>query len=220
MMTIESTLQTTLAPCFQLAKLAHTELNTKAVTQHITVGQMIDTLTHVDRKPSQNVGVIALAENVYDFFTKELYQFMSLTDQKEQIESCRLLIKHELLHYGTSIPTFKATKVLENFDRHISVLNDLSGLVKASAISKIGTGCLIAAGATLGLANSSIISAVTLGLLCSLPAAACHLIIKSDLSLMDYKPQKEWIENPKPSIRDRLLENYHSIVKLDLGFQK
>ena len=219
-MTIHSDLKTTLAPCFQLAKLAHTELNAKAATQHATIGQIINTLTYVDKKPSVSVGVIALAEDVYDFFTKEFYQSMSLIAQKEQIESSRLLIKHELLHYDSNISTSQIAKVLENYDRHISVLNDLSSIARACAISKIATGCLIATGAVLGLANSSIIAGTAIGMLYSLPTAAYHLNIKSQLSSMDYKPSKEWFERPKPSIRDRLLQNYHNIAKLDLGFQK
>ncbi|MCH9632537.1 MAG: hypothetical protein S4CHLAM6_08750 [Chlamydiae bacterium] len=218
-MSIEPHLKTTLSPCFELARLAHKKLSPKSFTPHRTLSALVNILTYEEEKPSLNVGVAALAEDVYNFFTKELYQSMSLTSLMEQTESDRLFVKHELINHNSSIPTNKVVQILENFDRHISVLKELSMITRAYAVSKIVVGCVITSGAAYGLANSSLVPSTALGLIYSIPTAVYSLSKGVQLSAMDYTPTTCWGEE-KPSIRERLLTNYYSITKLDIGFQK
>lgn len=180
-----------LAPCKELAIYNQEKSrNIEQLTDHVIGPQLEDPIEPIAK--------------LVHFFTKDYYKSSKLAEKIESTEISKRKVAYELKHYRTSEDEQK--KVLTVFDNHITALKGLKttwDLGLSAKLSFLFLGALSLVDLTIASSySSSIPFALTYKAALSAIGAAC--------GLRYYKLTHAEV----PSIKERLLENNHIILKL------
>ena len=213
-MSIQNTLQTTLAPCKALSDLAVKQNNSNSATTYKTIETLMNSIIPAkDRSTFDSSGSLYLAECTYHFFAKDYFSMSKFREQIDELKASKLALKHQMKHLNVSDNT--QAKLLQTMDRHLSVLDDFRNLSFEAFASKtlITTGILAATVLPLSFSNPSFqkIPPIIIGA----NGAAFCLDSTSRKHSIDYTPYSSF-ENKIPSVRERLIQNHNTIKELNV----
>lgn len=212
-MSTQPTLKADLTPYVKLVDFGTAENNEKAVTRYKNIGALMRfSSRHEDASSSfESVGLLNIAEQIYDFFTADYFEMTDFLSQKDDLEITKISLGCEMKHLKISQNI--QPKILQVLDRHISILNDFSTISYRSFSGKLAIGAgMTLATASYFLANdfNTKDTAFVVGTLLALTGIFLTGSAAYTKSSSDYRPGL----HPSPSIYERLFANKFAIEEL------